>query len=138
MDKAAFTISSSVRANATLPSLEIIKEMVQDYGPGFTEEDVALTQNKIVKANTRAFESFRAKLGLLGNISKYSKPLNYVDKEQELLANMTLEDFKTVISTYIDEKNMVYLVVGDKASQFSEVKKLGKNVIELDIYGNKI
>ncbi|MGK0386556.1 MAG: zinc protease, partial [Patiriisocius sp.] len=43
MDKAAFTITSSVRANATLASLEIIKEMVQDYGPGFTEEDVALT-----------------------------------------------------------------------------------------------
>jgi zinc protease len=33
---------------------------------------------------------------------------------------------------------MIYIVVGDKATQFSEVKKLGKPVIELDIYGNKI
>jgi zinc protease len=138
MDKAAFTISSSVRANATLPSLEIIKQMVQDYGAGFTQEDVALTKNKVIKANTRAFESFGAKLSLLSTISTYSKALNYVDKEQELLANMTLEDFKTVINKYIKEQNMVYLVVGDKASQFSEVKKLGKPVIELDIYGNKI
>lgn len=138
MDKAAFTISSSVRANATLPSLEIIRDMVQEYGPGFTDEDVALTKNKVVKANTRAFESFGAKLGLLSNISKYGKPLNYVDKEQELLANMTLDDFKAVIQKYIDEKNMVYLVVGDKATQLNEVRKLGKPVIELDIYGNKM
>ena len=36
------------------------------------------------------------------------------------------------------EKDMVYVVVGDKDTQFEEVKKLGKNVIELDIYGNKI
>jgi zinc protease len=64
--------------------------------------------------------------------------LDYVDKEQELLAAMTLDDFKTVINKYINETNMVYLVVGDKASQLSEVKKLGKPVIELDIYGNKI
>ena len=138
MDKAAFTILSSVRANATLPSLEIIEEMVTDYGPGFTEEDVELTKNKIVKANTRAFESFGAKLGMLSNISKYSKPLNYVDKEQALLAEMSLEDFKATINKYMNEKEMVYLIVGDKKTQLNEVKKLGKNVIELDIYGNKI
>jgi zinc protease len=33
---------------------------------------------------------------------------------------------------------MIYVVVGDKATQFEEVKKLGKPVIELDIYGNAI
>tara|TARA_B100000795_G_scaffold239309_1_gene200887 strand:- start:1698 stop:4526 length:2829 start_codon:yes stop_codon:yes gene_type:complete len=138
IDKAAFTISSSVRANATLASLQIIQQMVQYYGAGFTDKDVTLTKNKVIKANTRAFESFGAKLSLLSSISTYGKALNYVDKEQELLASMTLEDFKTVINKYIKEQNMVYLIVGDKTSQFSEVKKLGKPVIELDIYGNKI
>ncbi len=33
---------------------------------------------------------------------------------------------------------MIYLIVGDKATQFNEVKKLGKPVVELNIYGNKI
>ncbi|GEQ86354.1 peptidase M16 [Patiriisocius marinistellae] len=133
---APFTISSSVRANATLPSLKIIEEMVTNYGNGFTQEDVELTKNKIIKANTRAFESFGAKLGLLGNISKYGKSMDYVDKEQALLMNMNLEDFKNTIEKYIAEKDLVYLVVGDKETQISEVKKLGKPVIELDIYGN--
>ena len=137
-EKAAFTINSSVRANATLPSLEIIEDMLQTYGTGFTEEDVTLTKNKIIKANTRAFESFGAKLGMLNRISKYGRSLNYVDQDQELLTNMALEDFKGAISKYIDEKDMIYLVVGDKATQLKEVKKLGKKVIELDIYGNTL
>jgi zinc protease len=77
---APFLIRSSVRANATEPSLTIIKDMVQNYGPDFTDEDVELTKNKIVKANTRAYESFGAKLNVLSNIHKYSKPLDYVNQ----------------------------------------------------------
>ncbi|EDM44539.1 peptidase, M16 family protein [unidentified eubacterium SCB49] len=137
-EKAAFTINSSVRANATLPSLKIIEEMLQTYGTGFTEEDVTLTKNKIIKANTRAFESFGAKLGMLNRISKYGRSLDYVDEDQTLLTQMQLEDFKTTIANYMAEEDMVYLVVGDKATQLEEVKKLGKKVIELDIYGNTL
>ena len=135
---APFNIGSSVRANATLASLEIIRDMVKDYGPGFTEEDVELTKNKIVKQNTRAYESLGAKLGILTNIDKFGKPKDYIDKEQQELMSMTLEDFKSVIDQYIQEDKMIYVVVGDKATQYEEVKKLGKKVIELDIFGNEI
>ena len=135
---APFTISTSVRANATLPSLEIIENMLRDYGPGFTQSDVELTQNKVIKQNTRAYESLGAKLGILRAISKYNRPNNYLEKEQNRLMSMNLEDFKNVIGDYLQEENMIYLVVGDKTTQLEEVKKLGKEVIELDIYGNKI
>lgn len=135
---APFTISSSVRSNATLPSLEIIRDMVINYGPGFTEEDVELTKNKIIKQNTRNYESLGAKLGILENISQFNKPLDYIVEEQNTLQNMTLSDFKSIIEKYMNEGDFIYVVVGDKATQFSEVKKLGKEVIELDIYGNTI
>ncbi|NNJ83200.1 MAG: insulinase family protein [Flavobacteriaceae bacterium] len=135
---APFTISSSVRANATLASLEIIQEMVRDYGTGFTENDVELTKNKIVKQNTRAYESLNAKLGILTNIDKYGKPRNYIDLEQQELMAMTLDDFKSTIDKYMQEDKMIYVVVGDKATQLEEVRKLGKKVVELDIFGNEI
>ncbi len=137
-DVAPYTISSSVRSNATLPSLEIIKNMVVDYGPNFNDADVTLTKNKIVKQNTRAYESYGAKLGILQNISKYGMAMDYIDQDQQTLMNMSLEDFKTVINQYIVEDDMIYVVVGDKATQFAEVQKLGKEVIELDIFGNPI
>ncbi|MGB1450560.1 MAG: M16 family metallopeptidase, partial [Marinirhabdus sp.] len=136
--KAPFYINSSVRANATLPSLQIIENMLKNYGPGFTQKEVELTKNKVIKRNTRAFESFNAKLGLLNSISKYGKPLDFIEKDQNVLLNMKLEDFKKTIAQHITEEDMVYLVVGDKATQMEEVKKLGKPVIELDIYGNPV
>jgi zinc protease len=135
---APFTITSSVRANATLPSLEIIQQMLKTYGPEFTEEEVALTQNKVIKENTRAFESLGNKLDLLTQIEKFNKAEDYIDKEQQLLMAMDLSDFKKIIGTYINEPEMVYVVVGDKATQLKEVKKLGKNVVLLDIHGNPV
>jgi zinc protease len=133
---APFTIRSSVRANATLKSLEIIKGMVNTYAHDFSEENVALTKNKILKDNTRAYESLRAKIGMLNQISKYKKPQNFVEEDQKELVIMSLADYKTIIEKHLSEEDMIYVIVGDKTTQFEEIKKLGKNVIELDIYGN--
>lgn len=131
-----FTVRSSVRANATLKSLEIIKDMVGTYSDSFTDAEVELTKNKILKGNTRAFESLNAKLGILRNISKYGYSMNYLEENQQELIAMTLEEYKRVIEKYLQEEEMIYIVVGDKETQLSEVSKLGKPVVELDIYGN--
>ncbi|WP_272022591.1 M16 family metallopeptidase [Olleya namhaensis] len=133
-----FAIRSSVRANATLKSLEIIKDMVTNYKDDFTDTEVELTKNKILKGNTRAYESLGAQLSILREISKYNKADNFLDNDQDELINMTLADYKAIIDQYLNESEMVYLIVGDKATQFEEVKQLGKPVVQLDIYGNKI
>ena len=112
--------------------------MVKDYESSFTENEVELTKNKILKGNTRAYESLGAQLGILRRMSKYDRAEDYLDKNQEELINMTLQDYKSIINKYMNEEDLTYLVVGDKATQFEEVKKLGKPVIELDIYGNKL
>lgn len=132
-----FTVRTSVRANATLKSLDIIKEMLTNYAENFTDKEVELTKTKVLKSQTRAFESLGAKLGMLRQMSKYNKAEDFLVKNQEELVNMKLSDYKEVIGTYLNEKEMIYVVVGDKKTQFEEVKKLGKTVIELDIFGNK-
>ncbi|MAM19250.1 MAG: pitrilysin family protein [Christiangramia sp.] len=138
LEVSPFYIRTSVRANATLSSLEIIEEMVQNYAADFGAEEVKLTQNKLLKENTRAYESLGAKLGILREISKYGKNPSYIEDMQEELMEMKEEDFKEVINEYLSENEMIYVVVGDKATQLEEVKKLGKPVVELDIHGNKI
>jgi zinc protease len=134
-----FTASTSVRANATKASLEIIRDMIANYGPDYSEEGVATTKQKLVKENTRAFESLRAKLGTLRTISKYGKSKKFVEEEQQELLDMTLEDFKRIASEYLIEDQMIYVVVGDKATQLASVSEFaGGNVIELDIHGNLV
>ncbi|MCX7549676.1 M16 family metallopeptidase [Xanthomarina sp. F2636L] len=130
-------VQTSVRANATLKSLEIIKNMLKDYAREFTDDEVAITKNKILKANTTAYESLGAKLNVLTELSKYNKPNTFLVDDQNELISMKLNDYQAIIRNYYKESDMIYVVVGDKATQFSEVKKLGKPVIELDIYGNK-
>ncbi|GAA4323410.1 pitrilysin family protein [Pontixanthobacter gangjinensis] len=138
LEVSPFYITTSVRANATLSSLEIIEEMVENYAEDFGPEEVKLTQDKLLKENTRAFESLSAKLGILRDMSKYDKSEDFIEDMQEELMNMDEEDFKEVIRKYLGEDEMIYVVVGDKATQFEEVKKLGKPVIELDIHAEKI
>jgi len=128
---APFIVSTSVRANATVPSLDIIRDMLTDYGTSFSEPDVQISKNKILKGNTLAYESQGAKLGLLREISKYGKSNKFIEEDQQALMAMTLADFKSTINTYMPEKDLVYVVVGDKATQYEEVKKFAKGKIYL-------
>jgi zinc protease len=133
-----FAVNSSVRSNATLPSLQIIQTMLTEYGKNFSESDVETTRKKILKNNTLAFESLGSKLNILREISKYGKPINYIEQDQQLLLSMTVDDFKNTIENNLREEQMIYLIVGDKATQLKEVEKLKGKVIELDIYGEAV
>ena len=138
-----FTIGTSVRANATKASLETIRDMVRAYGPEFDEAAMETTKLKLIKENTRAFESLGAKLGTLRNISRYNLSPRYVEDEQAELVEMKVEDFQRIAAEYLQEDEMIYVIVGDKETQFGPVSEFaeaaGKGaVVELDIYGQRL
>lgn len=140
---APFQARTSVRANATYDSLVILRDMISAHGPEFDESDAEIVQQKLIKESTRAFESLNAKLGTLRAISKYDLSKSYVESDQEDLLAMSVEDFQNTAAEYLDESEMVYLIVGDKATQFEPVQRFatesGKGeVIELDIYGERV
>lgn len=137
-EKAPFVVTSSVRSNATLPSLQIIKSMLSDYGKKFTDEEVSITKNKTLKSNTLAYESLGSKLGLLRGISKYGRSKKYIEEDQQELMSMSLADFQSTIDQYMKESDMIYLIVGDKATQLKEVSQLSGKVIELDTNGSPL
>jgi zinc protease len=134
-----FKLSTSVRANATEASLDVIEQMLNDYGPDFDGDAVELTRQKVVKANTRAFESLGAKLGMLHQISKYDRPVDFVEQEQRELLSMPLEDYKRVIAQYLSVPDMVWVVVGDGDTQLAPVAAFADGKItKLDITGEPV
>ncbi|WP_017931952.1 M16 family metallopeptidase [Robiginitomaculum antarcticum] len=138
-----FIIGTSVRANATKASLETIRDMIIAYGPDFDDADVAMTQQKLIKENTRAFESLGAKQGTLRNISKYGLLHDYVEQQQAELLAMSRGDFQNTAAKYLSEDDMIYVIVGDKATQWRPVQQFAKTarkgkVVELDIYGQPV
>lgn len=136
LDVAPWVAQTSVRANVTLGSLELLREQIQSYASTFTEDDVEVTKNQIFKGHTRAFESRDAKLALLRRMSRLGVPADFVERDQATLLAMTQEDFRDVIETYLDESQMIYLVVGDEETQLGHLVELGDGEpVRLSIYG---
>jgi zinc protease len=77
-------------------------------------------------------------MGLLREVSKYNKSRKFIDYEQQELVDMSPEDFKAVINKFMKETDMVYLIVGDKETQFEDVKKLKGKVMELNTMGEPL
>jgi zinc protease len=134
---APWTAYTSVRANVTLESMKLMRDLLENYEATFGENEMEITKNKIIKGSTRAFESLGSKLNMLRNMSKFNLPADYVQTNQQELLNMSLEDFHKIIETYLDEDSMFYLVVGDAKTQLKQMKEFGYGApVQLDIYGN--
>lgn len=125
IDKGAFLIYCSVRSNVTLESLEVIKQILNDYGASFSAEDLETTKSSMIKGNARAFETARAKLNMLENISTYEWPIDYVLQQGDIVANMTQEEIQSLASKYLKSDQMIWLVTGDAKTQMARLTELG-------------
>ncbi|HVF46125.1 MAG TPA: pitrilysin family protein [Pyrinomonadaceae bacterium] len=123
--RGAFMISSGVRANVTLESAQLIKQILQDYGKNFSAKDLEATQSFLIKSNARAFETAGAKLGLLENISKYGWKYDYVKAREQIVRDMTVARIKDLSAKYLNPDRMIWLVVGDAKTQLPRLKELG-------------
>lgn len=126
-----FTASSSVRTNATGESVGIFKDEIAKYREGIKPEDLEFTKNALIKSNARRFETQGSLLGMLQEMSAYDLPVNYIEHEEKVIRNMTLEQHRELAQKYLDESKMAYLVVGDAATQFEQFKDMGFDEVKL-------
>ncbi|WP_431158380.1 M16 family metallopeptidase [Winogradskyella poriferorum] len=120
-----FAISSGVRSNVTFESTSLVKDILENYGSGYNEEDLEVTKGYTIKSNARAFETLNAKLNMLTNISNYGLDDDYAKQREELVKNMTVNDVKALIEKYIKPNQMIYLLVGDAETQLDRLEALG-------------
>jgi zinc protease len=134
-----FQISSNVRANVTFEALDLIKDIVDAHGPAFDATDLDATQSFLLRANARAFETRRAKLGLLSNMSLLGFPADYVLQREEAVRSMTIERIQELAARYLDPNQMIWLVVGDARTQRGRLRSLGLGeAVMLDRTGQPI
>lgn len=121
----AFTIASGVRTNVTLESTQLIKEILQNFGKNYSENDLETTKSFLIKSNARAFETAGAKLNMLENISKYGWKYDYVKSREQIVKSMTVNQIKALSQKYLDSNKMFWLIVGDAKTQLPRLKELG-------------
>ncbi|AUC20855.1 peptidase M16 [Polaribacter sejongensis] len=123
--KGAFTVSSSVRSNVTLESAQLVKQILEEYPTTFSNKDLETTKSFLIKSNARAFETSRAKLNMLSNISNYGWSADYVKDQENTVNNMTKEQITALANKYVNPNKMIWLVVGDAETQLERMKELG-------------
>ena len=137
-----WSVRTSVRANATGPSLAIIRDMLDTYGEEFGDAEAELTRNHIIKTTARSQESLRAKLGLLAEKAKYGLSDRLVEERQERLLATSTEDFREVAQEWFDPKEMIWVVVGDGQTQRAAVRDFADTLpgefVELDVEGEPV
>lgn len=120
-----FVASSAVRTNATFESVKIFKEEMTKYREGISEEDLEFTKRALIRSNARRFETLGALLGMLNEMARYDLPEDYIEKQEQMIRDMTLERHKELAQKYIVPRQMNYLVVGDAETQMEPLTALG-------------
>ena len=120
-----FTLSSPVRSNVTLEASTLARDVMRDYGSTFTVEDLDVTRAALSKSRARAFETAGAKLGVLANVREIGLPADYLTREAAVIDAMTVEQIQALASRYLTTDHMIYVVVGDAATQASRLEALG-------------
>lgn len=120
-----FTISSGVRSNVTLESVQLVKEILSQYGDTYTEKDLETTKGSLIKGNARAFETLGAKLSMLENISSYGWAYDYIKQNESIVENMTVERIQELANKYANPDKMYWLIVGDAETQLPRLSELG-------------
>lgn len=134
-----FQFSSGIRADATDSALvEVMKEINTYLKDGPTTEDVAFMKSAIAQSDARRYETGFQKAAFIGRILDYNLPANYIDQQSKILQGMTAAQIKSMAGKYIQPEKLNILLVGDKAQIAEKIKKLGYEVVELDVDGKPV
>lgn len=122
---APFMAATSVRSDATFETVRIMKEEMEKYRNGISEDDLQFIKNCMIRSNALRFETNESLVGMLTTMSRYNLPDDYVKREEDIIKGMTVEEHKAITDKYIVPDRMYYVVVGDAATQMKPLAKIG-------------
>ena len=135
---AAWLVRVSIRTETTTELLKLLRELIRNYSADFTEEDLRLTKTQILKHKLLIPESLQGKMDLLNQIGRTGLSLEALSQREEAFLAMDVDTFKEAIETYLNESQMIYIVVGNAKTLLSQMTELGYGEpVMLDTYGQR-
>lgn len=120
-----FLASTSVQSNATLETAQIIRDEIKKYTNGISQEELDQVKSSFLKSNSGRFETLTQLQQMLMPIALYNMPFDYIKQRENITKNMTAQEEKQLAEKYIHPDQLIYVIVGDKATQFDKLKELG-------------
>lgn len=135
----SFIASASVRGDATDSSVvEFVKELKLYQEKGITPEELDFMKQSIGQSEARNYESDWQKASFLSQISEYGLSPDFVDKQNQILKDITADEINALAKKYIKPDEMMLFVVGDKEKILPGLQKLGYEIVELDLNGDVV
>jgi zinc protease len=134
-----FTISGGFKANTTDSTMvELFNELKKYNENGITEEELSFTKNAIAQSDALKYESPMQKLNFIKRVLEYNLPKDYVAVQTKILNQITKDEVNKYAKKFLPYNNMVVVIVGDKETNLEKIKKLGFEVVEIDVNANQI
>jgi zinc protease len=134
-----YTFSSGIKGPTTDSALiEIIKEIKLYSKDGIKDDEITFLKSALGQVDALRYETGFQKAGFIGRILEYNLPADFVDKQNDILKNITKSDINALAQKWINADKMNILVVGDKAKILPGLQKLGYEIIELDVDGKPV
>ena len=133
-----FTLSSGIRADATDSALvEVMKEIKKYNASGITEDEMKFMKTAIALRDARSYETGAQKLQFVGRILQYDLPSDYISKQNDIVKNIKKNEIDALAKKWLDADKINIVLVGDKAKILPGLQKMGYDIVELDVEGNK-
>jgi len=120
-----FLASAAVQSNSTFESTQIMRDEIRKYTNGISPEDLDLVKSTLLKSNSGKFETLSQLNEMLSPIVMYNLPFDYIKQREAIVQKMTPAEHALLSQKLIHPDKLIYLIVGDKASQFAKLKELG-------------
>ena len=134
-----FTASGGIKANATDSAIvEYMKEIKNFATTGITADELQYVKSSIGQQDALKYETNGQKAGFIKRILDYNLSKDFVDKQQDILKNITKEEIDALAKKHLPYNNMVIVIVGNRAKYFDKVKALGYDAVELDSDENQL
>ena len=120
-----FLANTAVQSNSTFETTQIIRDEIKKYTEGITKEDLDQVKSTLLKSNSGKFETLQQLNEMLAPIVIYNFPFDYIKQREAIVQKMTPEEHAKLSQRLIHPDQLIYLIVGDKATQFDKLKELG-------------
>lgn len=136
-DYGYFSAGAGVRTDATDKSIvEFLKEIRSYREQGMTEAELQFLKNAIGQRDARAYETPSQKLNFLFQMMRYDLKPDFVDQQQKILREISLEELNQLANKLLDVEQMQIVVVGDAKAVLPGLEALGYEIVRMDAEGN--
>lgn len=134
-----YRAQAGVRADTTADSIVQFRNEISTFqDQGLTVSELEFVKSAIGQRDARNYETPQQKLNFLSEIMTYNLDKGFVDKQNKILSDVSIEELNGLAKKHLNLDEMITVIVGDKATVLESLQPMFDNIVELDEEGKPL